>query len=345
MAQRKKLHKSIHGIGIDVSKKTLAVCIQFQHSQRVHRTINNSVSGISSLAKDLKRQHFNKKIVMESTGKYHVLAAFILSQAGMDVRVINPLQAKKYATSSIRRHKTDTIDASHLAEMAVKEEKLPYPFKMDKKAILLRHKIGFIASMEKQLQTLQAIIKGYKDFVTEFNDELSDAEKRFDESIKTLKKAKNQLENEIEKAVMENQKSEGRERDQEIVQSTSGISRYLACLILTFFSTENTVSPKQWIAFAGLDVAIRQSGQWKGKGVVSKRGSAYLRKRLFCGGWGAIMNDKQFRQWYDRLKNEGRTHKEAVLIVTRKLIRITFSLLKSKQLFDSSKAFSVDSSL
>jgi hypothetical protein len=38
---------------------------------------------------------------------------------------------------------------------------------------------------------------------------------------------------------------------------------------------------------------------------LSKRGNAYLRKRLYSAGWGAIMNYEQFRTYYETLKEKG----------------------------------------
>lgn len=334
--------KSIWGVGIDVSKYTLNLCLQLTNGQLEDRVIKNTASAILNLIKGLTARQFTNKIVMESTGRYHLLLAFLLSQAGFDVRVINPLQAKKYATSSIRRNKTDAIDARHLAEMACKENHLPAPFCFTQEDIQLRQKIGLIASLEKQVQTLTAIIKNYKQFTGQFSASSSLAETNLESLIKQLKKTKDQLEREIEQTIKTKQASTN---NLILLKSIPGVSPFLASLIINFFSLEGTTSPKQWVAYAGLDVSIRQSGLWKGRGKLSKRGNAYLRKRLFSGAWGATMTNQDFRRWYDQLKEQGRKHTEALLIISRKLVTISFKLLHSNTLFDPCKAFSLDHSL
>lgn len=334
--------KAIWGLGIDVSKNTLNLCLQLRNGQLEERVVKNTTLAIQTLIKLLKTRHFTNKIVMESTGRYHLLLAFLLSQADFDVRVINPLQAKKYATSSIRRNKTDAIDARHLAEMACQENHLPKPFRLSQTDIQLRQKIGLIASLEKQVQTLTAIINNYQHFIGQFTASQSPAEINLGALIKQLKKIKDQLEREIDQTVKTKQANTDK---LEFLKSIPGVSPFLACLIINFFSVADTTNPKQWIAYAGLDVSIRQSGLWKGRGKLSKRGNAYLRKRLFGGAWGATMTDQNFRRWYDQLKQQGRKHTEALLIISRKLVTISFKLLHSNIFFDPCKAFCLDSSL
>jgi len=71
-------------------------------------------------------------------------------------------------------------------------------------------------------------------------------------------------------------------------------------------------SAHSWTAYVGLDVSVRQSGTWRGRGKLTKRGNAYIRKRLFQAAWGACLNYDYVRAYYDRLKAEGRKHVEAV---------------------------------
>ena len=92
--------------------------------------------------------------------------------------------------------------------------------------------------------------------------------------------------------------------------------------------------PKQWIAFVGLDVTVRQSGNWKGRGKLSKRGNPYLRKRLYTAAWGAQMNDEAFAAEYRNLREAGRTYREAIVILSRKILRIAFAVCKNDRPYE-----------
>ena len=128
--------------------------------------------------------------------------------------------------------------------------------------------------------------------------------------------------------------------DHDRLTSIPGVSCYGASLILQFFETRSPhrcQSPKQWIAYAGLDISVKHSGQWRGRGKLSKRGNAYLRKRLYAMAWGAMMTNDQFRGMYTRLKESGVCHVEALLRITRKIICIAFALLKKGEYFNEQK--------
>ena len=59
------------------------------------------------------------RVVMEATGAYHLPLLEELKKAGIFVSVINPLAMKKYASSSIRKGKTDKMDAVRIANYGI----------------------------------------------------------------------------------------------------------------------------------------------------------------------------------------------------------------------------------
>jgi transposase len=97
---------------------------------------------------------------------------------------------------------------------------------------------------------------------------------------------------------------------------------------------------KKLIAFAGLDPIIRESGQWKGKGRISKRGSRSLRKLLFLMSTLVVRNNPVFRELYDRKRAEGKRYRQAVLAVAHKLIRVIHSMLRYQRPFNPINQYS-----
>jgi len=326
----------INAVGIDVSKDKLDVCVTYANNaiSPDYLTIRNIESDIIKFAQSIIG--YQGKIIMESTGRHHLPCAVGLSENSLDVRIVNPLMTQKYIKSSIRKVKTDKQDSRVLAQVAVQEEKLPGSFKADRISLSVRKKFGLAASLEKQLQQLSASINDYTKTKESLKLKLSESEKQIMETIQTLRRQKDKLEKEIERDVcgMDDEDSNGRINR---INSIPGLSLYAAALSSFFFSVDYLDDSKQWIAYSGMDIAVRQSGAWTGRGKLTKRGNPYLRKRLFGAAWGAVMNNQQFREYYNHLKANGRKHTEALIIIARKLIRIMFALTKNNTVFDPTK--------
>jgi len=316
---------NIIGVGIDIAKEKMDIVIRTTELEQ-YFTVTNTESGIRKLEKQI--QKYKGKIVMESTGRYHLLVAIMLSELGYDVRVINPLQAKKYVTASIRKNKTDKTDAKILAEMAVIEKDLPKTFHRTREDMEIHHKISLIATLEEQIQIFTGTLREYQEAKAVLGKTLSQAEISLLNILKQIVKEKTRLEGEVDEFFREQSRTS---ELQSILTSIPGISPYACNLILHFFDIQYT-HPKQWVTFVGLDVSQRQSGQWKGKGKLSKRGNGYVRKRLFACAWGAMMNSEQFKAYYDELR-KSRTYKETLIIIARKILRIACSLIQSKKIY------------
>jgi transposase len=322
-------------LGIDVSRDTLAICELYSDGKQKFREINNTETSLKRIANRLVENNYSGKIIMESTGRHHMLSAMIFSEKHLDARVINPLIAKKYSTASIRKVKTDKRDSSVLAEIGIKEADLPNSFKLSRKDMALRKKMRLIYSVSKQLQNLNSCLNEHRKTLIGISQALSPMEKEIFKTVKQLQKQKTQLEQELEGDIVA---EESNAVKTERYNSIPGVSPYVAALATLIFSDEYSQDAKQWIAFVGLDISVRQSGTWNGKGHLTKRGNNYLRMRFYTAAWGAIMHNEKFREYYDHLKSKNRKHKEALIIIARKIINIMFSLNKHNLMYDDAKS-------
>src|SRR5256886_17610752 len=60
------------------------------------------------------------------------------------------------------------------------------------------------------------------------------------------------------------------------------------------------------IAYGGMDIEIKESGLWKGKAKLSKRGSGLLRRMLYMTALRSIhREDSPFGVYYQRLVERG----------------------------------------
>lgn len=95
----------------------------------------------------------------------------------------------------------------------------------------------------------------------------------------------------------------------------------------------------QFVAFAGLDPSVYESGDFKGtKNHISKRGSKYLRWALWIAADRARMFDPVFKEFYEKKRAEGKCHKIAVCATARKLCNTIFAVLRDDKPYTVNKA-------
>jgi transposase len=324
-------------IGIDVCKRHLDIA-GLREGAGYNRRITNDSRAIAGFVKALVRHSFRGTILCEATSHYHILLTVMLCESGLDVRVINPLLSSKHAKSSIRKTKTDRVDARVLAVMVLTEPDLPPPLKLTRSQCAVRHTLGLIHSQEKHLQGMNRALASYRERMGQLDLTTGKAYRQTAKAMEKLEQCHEKLLAELESYLLEI-----RPEQQEVVRRVTevpGITRRNAALF-TFVLDPTVKGAKSWMAYAGLDVGIKESGTWRGRGRITKRGPAWLRKRLIQAAWGTAMTYPQGRCYYDYLKAKGRKHKEALVIMARKLLSIIYSLMVDGKTFDHTKAFQI----
>jgi transposase len=327
---KKQAASALCAVGIDVSSAKLSICLRKDDRSRDFVEIRNAEADIARFIKK-SIAGYDGKIVMESTGRYHLLSAFTLSEKGFDARVTNPLMSKKYSSSAIRKVKSDRRDAEMLAEMALKEERLPETFSISRKTMEIRKKIALLGALEKESQRINAVMNDYVKTKESLKMKMSRPEKAVLKISNEITKIQAELEKEVIAMAREDTVIKERVRRYKTIP---GVSEYTATIAACAFNEKMIDHSKQWVAFAGLDISVRESGKWKGRGRLTKRGNPYLRKRLFQAAWGAKMHDEQFKSYYEELRKNGRNYTESLVIIARKIVRIMYSLEKNKTEYD-----------
>lgn len=93
--------------------------------------------------------------------------------------------------------------------------------------------------------------------------------------------------------------------------------------------------PCKLLAFAGLDPAVYQSGNFNAKNTrMSKRGSKTLRYALVNAAHNVVKNNKTFKTFYDKKMSEGRSHYNALGHCAGKLVRIIYKMLTDNVVFN-----------
>lgn len=108
----------------------------------------------------------------------------------------------------------------------------------------------------------------------------------------------------------------------------------IAHLLVALGQHHGYTCAKQAVAHAGLAPAIREPGNWTGKTRIAKNSDARLRKALYMPALVAWQHNPAIRTFCERLKANGKNGKAIACAAMRKLIHLSFAILKSGKPFD-----------
>lgn len=90
---------------------------------------------------------------------------------------------------------------------------------------------------------------------------------------------------------------------------------------------------KKVLAYAGCEPRVRESGKWKGRVRMSKRGSPALRNALYLMAGTIRLHSPYFNAIYKRHIARGKHHNVALSHVIRKIVEIMCGMYKTNTLF------------
>jgi len=309
-------------IGVDIAKKKFDVA-SLNDGKYKHKTFTNDEPGYADFIIWIIHLFANDKplICMEATGAYSIpLADFMVSQ-GYPVSVVNPAKINAFAKSELSRAKTDKADAKLIARYAATMHPplwIPPPENIRKLQALVRrveHLLEMIQMERNRLETAEVTV------MDSINSVLATLETELEATRKAIREHIN------------NDPELKRRRD--LLITIPGIAdASIAHLLVVLSEHHGFISAKQVVAFAGLAPALRQSGQWSGKTHIAKSGDSALRKALYMPALSAWQHNPAIREFCKRLKANGKNGKAVVCAAMRRLIHLSFAILKSGKPFD-----------
>ena len=104
-------------VGIDISKEKSTVCFLKSGGEVVKTPydVMHNKTDLAALVGCIKSSDEEVRVVLEDTGHYHFPVVKFLVDNGIFVSTVNALRMKKYCSQSIRKAKTDRIDAIRIA--------------------------------------------------------------------------------------------------------------------------------------------------------------------------------------------------------------------------------------
>lgn len=329
--------KKMNVAGIDVSHKELVIVISVKGKARKAKTFENTPSGHKAIVQLLSTLNGGTSVCLEATGIYHFDLAVALSRAeGIEVMVINPKASHNFAKVLMKRSKTDAVDAEILAIYC---ERMPFePWQRPaEENITLRAISRRIAALNKlkaqtknQLHALSATNET-PIIVIEHTQALIDL---LEKQILALKDSALEL----------IQQHDDLAESYTLIISIKGIAQASGIQILAeLMILPKDMSARQWVAYAGLDPRIFESGSSVSKKPrISKAGNKYIRQALYMPALVATRFEPNIKGYYAHLiEDNGLKKIQAICAVMRKLLHAIHGMLKAKKEFDGTRFYTL----
>ena len=127
-------------------------------------------------------------------------------------------------------------------------------------------------------------------------------------------------------------------------ESTKNISRVVgkstAAVIVTFCGDPHRYdSSNHWLKSFGLNLKEKSSGKYKGRLMITRRGSGRSRRWLYFSVLRLIQHDETVKCWYaQKVARDGGIKMKAIIAIMRKLVKALWYVARGDR-FDTSKLF------
>jgi transposase len=322
-------------LGIDVSKASLSMCLGIMKGDLSkdfipRLDVSNDKSGFKELSKWLKKVSETGDlpiIVLEATGVYHEGIATYLYDLGYQVSILQSGRVKRYAQSLDQRSKTDALDSKMLSMLGCERSLLawnpPSPLMQTLKG-LSRERSALIKDkcIEKNRQgAIDSSIYSNKKEIKRFNQRLKLLNAQITEvEIEMREDANTDLELTQKLAYLES------------IPGVSFISAITVIAETSGFALIN--SGKQLTSYAGYDVVMKESGTYRGKTRISKKGNRHIRAVLHMPSMTCVRVNPTLSPFYQRLKPTKAKPMIALVAVQRKLLILMYTLWENETYYD-----------
>lgn len=323
-------------IGIDVSKHTLDAAFvihqQSSYSKPVWKQFDNTLQGLQQMKKWLTEMHVPLSdetiIVIENTGIYHRLLWQFFSSLQVDLCIENAAQVKW--SLGIARGKSDKVDSRRLALYAVRNVDRLKPTPALHAAVLpLKDLMTVRNKILVQIRSFETALKELKHAAAAAAG-TAELKKLLQPALKGLKQSLKQTEQKIKEVLKQD---DAVYKTYKLLNTIPGIGHitavYLICCSNMFTLC---TSGKQLACYAGVVPFDHQSGiSIKGKHRVHKMANKELKRLLHMCALTCIKNYKEFKDYYERKKKEGKHAMSILNAIRNKLVLRAFAVVKNER--------------
>jgi len=313
-------------IGIDISSKTLDICVKEQ-KELTHFEIENSQKAILKFFRNYKENQV--VVAMENTGRYNWNLFEVLPKFNFKIYVLNPLHLSK--SLGLVRGKDDKTDAYRICLFTEKNKEdltlwRPTIKAIKKLKILITERNSRI-KMKRRLLKQQHDYKLMKD--VDLDKELAKLNKQF---IAQIDKQTKVIEQKIQAIINEDSTLK---QQAKLISSVPGVGKVLTWTMIA--KTEGftkITDPRKMACYAGVVPFEYQSGtSIYRKPRVSMFADKPTKAVLHLGAMSAIRLNNDLRVYYQRKVNEGKNKMLVLNAVRNKIIHRIFAVIKNQELY------------
>jgi len=322
-------------VGIDVSKDSLSICLCTLLSD-LCRTYDhledqpNNINGFKRISTWLNKQQVEGVqllVLLEATGVYHERLAEYLYTSGKSVSIMQSGRVKRYSQSLDQRSKTDLLDSKMLAMLAIER-----PLKLWQPPSATLRKLKGLSRERSVLVTERGMLGNRRHAIEEGSYVNKQSMRRYAKRLKMLNAQIKEIEAEMQDLV---------NQDEELctkiayLRSIPGISFIASATVVgETLGFSNITNAKQLTSYVGYDVVQRESGNYKGKTKISKKGNKHIRAILHMPSMAAIRVNPTLKPFYRRLKSTKAKPIIGLVATQRKLLLLMYTLWKNEENYD-----------
>jgi transposase len=302
--------------GVDIGKSSLQLALQLASGRCHEQCFDNSPQGREELAA-LCQNHQVQLVVMEASGGLELDVLMELARCQVAVSIITPVQSASFARALGQKAKTDVLDARMLALFAARIHPDPSPAPSPRQCELRE-----LSARRRQL---------IQHLVQEKNRTHQVRDKRVKKSlalaIAFLEKQLEQIDQHIRGLLASDPELMAAVRR---LDSVPAIGPHTAAHLLIACPELGTLNRQQVASLGGLAPFNRDSGTFSGKRSV-RGGRETIRSALYMATVTAIRWNPVIRQFYQRLRENGKLKMVALTAAMRKLLIILNSMMREKK--------------
>lgn len=314
-------------IGVDISKKTFDVTILNQTKSK-HGKFDNSDNGFIKFNEFIKSHKLKCYICMEATSIYGANLAQFLVKHDYKLIIANPFKIKSYSRMQMNRNKTDKADSFCIAS---------YCKSLHSEGVITKQ---LYKPKSKYYLRLQCLVTRLEQVKQLRNQEINHLESALDKPVaKLINLSIRSLDRQIKSIhkVIINciKKDKNLFKQVKLLTTIDGIGELTAWSIIAYLGDISSfLTSRQVVSFAGLNPFVESSGTSVDRASLSKMGNKRLRKALYMPAIVAKKHNPILAKFYNKLVNNGKPKKVALCAVMRKLLVLSFGVLKSGIEFD-----------
>lgn len=299
-------------VGIDVSKATLETAIWGREDPGEWP---NNQKGIDTLCYHLK-QLKPSLIVLEASGGLEKKAALLLASEGLPVVIINPTRVRNFAKACGQYAKTDAIDAAVIAHFA---GVIQPPVRSLKNRA--QERLSALLTRRRQLVRMLTMEKN------RLSSSTPDAEDGIQRHIAWLTAEVNTLNQQLLPVLKQDPVCM---RNATLLQTAPSVGIITASTLVGQLPELGSLNRQEIAALVGLAPMNRDSGYIQGRRRVYG-GRAAVRCALYMAVLSGIRFNPVIKEFYERLRANGKENKVAMTACARKLLVILNAMIRDQQ--------------